>query len=401
MKFSIVQRGKRYQLAGCSGGRRIRVSLGTANESYAADLKRDIVNALTRGNDSQFWPEIKRVLSPQSFRTLAEIAGYKEPTVPAIPTWKELRAAFTLQMNQRVAIGKLAHSTRQRYEYTLKSFEEFLGSRSVTDIRTIDRRLIEAYKGFRHARITEKKYSRNAGGLSLDVAILHGVFALAVENEMMIKNPVKMEGRPGDNPQGGAAPYTADALAKMRKVANEDLLIFLLLRWTGLRGSDAAALTWAEVNFENCEIERVTQKRKKKVVVPLHPELLFALEAEHQERRPELSNRVLLNPTTSSVMTRPRLYQRMLALGKRAGVANAHPHRFRDTLAVDMLAKGATPYEVAKTLGDTIATVEKHYTPFTKDLRERVRRILENGEGIEKNIGSFSSQSSRAKNNVN
>jgi integrase len=233
------------------------------------------------------------------------------------------------------------------------------------------------------------------------VAILHGVFALAVENEMMIKNPVKMEGRPGDNPQGGAAPYTADSLAKMRKVANEDLLIFLLLRWTGLRGSDAAALTWAEVNFENCEIERVTQKRKKKVVVPLHPELLFALEAEHQQRRPELSNRVLLNPTTSSVMTRPRLYQRILALGKRAGVANAHPHRFRDTLAVDMLAKGATPYDVAKTLGDTIATVEKHYTPFTKDLRERVRRILENGEGIEKNIGSFSSQSSRAKNNVN
>ena len=52
----------------------------------------------------------------------------------------------------------------------------------------------------------EKKYSRNAGGLSLDVAILHGVFALAVENEMMIKNPVKMEGRPGDNPQDGAAP---------------------------------------------------------------------------------------------------------------------------------------------------------------------------------------------------
>ena len=82
-------------------------------------------------------------------------------------------------------------------------------------------------------------------------------------------------------------------------------------------------------------------------------------------------------------------------------VANAHPHRFRDTLAVDMLAKGATPYDVAKTLGDTIATVEKHYAPFTKDLRERVRRILENGEGIEKNIGSFPSQSSRARNNVN
>jgi len=51
-----------------------------------------------------------------------------------------------------------------------------------------------------------------------------------------------------------------------------------------------------------------------------------------------------------------------------------------------MLEKGANPYDVAKTLGDTIATVENHYTPHTKELRERVRKILENGEGLEKNL---------------
>ena len=47
-----------------------------------------------------------------------------------------------------------------------------------------------------------------------------------------------------------------------------------------------------------------------------------------------------------------------LALGRRAGVVKVHPHRFRDTLAVDMLLKGATPYDLAKTLGDTVAVVE-------------------------------------------
>ncbi len=73
----------------------------------------------------------------------------------------------------------------------------------------------------------------------------------------------------------------------------------------------------------------------------------------------------------------------MLALGRRGGVSNAHPHRFRDTLAVDMLSRGASPYDVAKMLGDTIETVEKHYTPFVKELRERVRNILETGTGIE------------------
>jgi integrase len=59
------------------------------------------------------------------------------------------------------------------------------------------------------------------------------------------------------------------------------------------------------------------------------------------------------------------------------------PHRFRDTLAVDLLSRGASPYDVAKMLGDAIDTVEKHYTPFVKELRERVRSILETGTGIE------------------
>ena len=48
-----------------------------------------------------------------------------------------------------------------------------------------------------------------------------------------------------------------------------------------------------------------------------------------------------------------------------------------------MLTRGASPYDVAKMLGDTIETVEKHYTPFVRELRERVRMILETGTGLE------------------
>ena len=112
-------------------------------------------------------------------------------------------------------------------------------------------------------------------GLLLDVAILHRMFWYTVENEMIVKNPVRMEGRPGASPE-----------------------------------------------------ERST----------------------------------------------------------RAGVAKAHPHRFRDTLAVDMLSLGASPYDVAKILGDTIDTVERHYTPFVKELRERVRDILNSDAGLEKSV---------------
>jgi hypothetical protein len=55
-------------------------------------------------------------------------------------------------------------------------------------------------------------------------------------------------------------------------------------------------------------------------------------------------------------------------------------------LAVDMLSRGANPYDVAKMLGDTIDTVERHYTPFVGELCERVRSILENGAGLESTV---------------
>jgi hypothetical protein len=37
---------------------------------------------------------------------------------------------------------------------------------------------------------------------------------------------------------------------------------------------------------------------------------------------------------------------------------------------------------VAKLLGDTLETMEKHYAPFVKELRDRVRNLMENDEGL-------------------
>jgi integrase len=286
-------------------------------------------------------------------------------------------------MNRRIAIGKLQNSTAERYKVTLREFGTFLNEQKITNLDDITKRVVEMFKPWRFERIKTRKFARGATGLVLDAAILHRVFAFAIESELIEKNPVRMEGRPGENPQHGAEPFTGDELSKLRDTAGDDLLAFLLLRWTGLRGSDAVAISWQEVHFDRKEIERITRKRKKKVIVPIHPELFFALEAEHERLKPVPTDRVLLNPETGKPMSRPRLYHRMLGIGNRAGVARSHPHRFRDTLAVDMLSRGASPYDVAKVLGDTIETVEKHYTPFVPELRERVRSILETGIGLE------------------
>jgi integrase len=202
--------------------------------------------------------------------------------------------------------------------------------------------------------------------------------------DLLVRNPVKSEGTPGRKSDGGAQPFNQDEPTLMRKSAGPDLLSFLLLRHTGLRGFDATDLRWSDLDLSDGMLSRLTHKRGKQVWIPLAQELLFALEVEFATRRPRPGDHVLLNPDTKKPMSRPRLYTRFKGLGERAGVDRTHPHRFRDTLAVDMLLKGASPYDVAKTLGDTVAVVEQHYAPYVKELRERTRKIMASDEGIEK-----------------
>jgi len=259
---------------------------------------------------------------------------------------------------------------------------EFLKSRAIANLEEITRAVVEDFKAWQLSRVTKKKFSRGGRGVVLDAAILHRIFGYAVECEMLPKNPVRLEGRPGDSAEHGAQPFKAADLTKLREAAGQDMLAFLLLRWTGLRGSDVVGLRWGEIDWQTREINRLTQKRRKRVLLPIHQEL-FALEIEQGRRNPQPDDHVLLNPETNRPLTRPALYSRMLALGRRAEVLDAHPHRYRDSFVVDLLSRGASPYDVAKLLGDTVETIEKHYAPFVRELRERARRIMETGEGLE------------------
>jgi integrase len=362
--------------------------LGTRHEDAAQRLANKIERALAEGANSGLWSELHPVLPARAFKCLSGLVGYEPRPQTPLLTWGDLLSSFEREMEHRISLHKFRESTRNRYRQTAREFEAFLSHCHVSRLCDITRPMLESFKVWRAERIRAKKHSRGATSIALDAAILHRIFALAVEWEMIQRNPVRMEGRPGDNPERGAQPFEAEQLAKMRQHAGPDLLAFLILRWTGMRGSDVATLEWRDIRFDRREIERVTQKRNKKIILPLHVELFLALQAERNIRHPQLCERVLLNPSTGNPLTRPRLYERMLALGRRAGVSGAHPHRFRDTLAVDMLLRGASPYDIAKMLGDTIETIEKHYTPFVRELRDRVRLLLESGTGLE-NLPKF------------
>ncbi len=281
---------------------RIRGPLGVRRLSEAERLVKLLEEAISEGPSSAIWDELHGRVPADTLHRFSEFVGV---TAQHVPTWDDLVAAFRNETGQRIALGAMAASTSQRYGVTIREFGEFLNAAGISELRQIDKPLVERFKVWRVARIKAKKFARGATGLILDAAILHRIFNFAVANDMVVKNPVRMEGRPGENPTGGAEPFLAEQLGKMRASASTDLLTLLLLRWTGFRGSDAVNITWGEIYLDRKEIERVTQKRKKKVILPITTELLFALEAEFHRRKPAPTQVVLVNPATGERLTRP------------------------------------------------------------------------------------------------
>lgn len=133
MILEIKKRGTKYRISGYFQGKRIRASLGTANAGNADVWKEKIKRAVESGPDCMLWPELKRLLPPQTFRAIAELVGYQEKTPPIVPTWADLIAAVGVRDQQRIQLGKLALSTKARYDQSLKSFTTFLRQSAQTN----------------------------------------------------------------------------------------------------------------------------------------------------------------------------------------------------------------------------------------------------------------------------
>jgi hypothetical protein len=228
MTLRVRKRGDTYRLEGRLGNRarrgtgereRLRISLGTGNGDAAQLCLSKIERALAEGSNSFLWRELSILLPPDSFTKLAGIVGYEPEVESPRQTWQELASKFETWMTQRVALDKMRESTRERYTQTSKAFGGFLKTRGIEDLAAVTRSEIEEFKGWQLARVLSKKHSRGGRGVVLDAAILHRIFGYAVECELIAKNPVRMEGRPGDASEHGAQPFKASELTKLRGAA--------------------------------------------------------------------------------------------------------------------------------------------------------------------------------------
>lgn len=366
------KRGPVYHIDYIVGSNRLRGSLGTKDRKVASHLKSRIEVSMAEGSKSAGWSDLRRVLPAETYHRFSSHAGLAKH---AESTWSGLLSIFWKDCDRR----KLKKGSVVRYQSTVDRFTEFLSDRKIESLADISKGLVLEFRDWREAAIAKNSRSRGGSGLYQDMSCLRFILSCAVENGLIVKNPVPKEQRP--EIVRGTAPYSGDELKRMRDVCTpEELLVFAIFRHTGMRGSDVADLRWGQVHFLDGEIVRYAIKNGKFLQIPMHPELEEALVAAHQGQNPD-ETVIKINNKSS---TREELNRFVHLIVLKAKVAGGHNHRFRSTLAVDLLLKGAEVHDVAKVLGDTVATVERHYLRFVPQMRDRVRGFMHDGmKGLE------------------
>lgn len=358
----LTKRGQTYHFDQVVGGRRLRCSLGTHDPRSASRLANRISFAIADGPRSPVWSDLKYSLPASSYDVLTTSAG-----VALQPNLVEFEKLYLQHLNSRVKIGNLSERSRTLYETAARRFFTEMHEMSVHKMDSITPGIVDDYCVGRKEEMQAKGGSGR--GMIFEMSVLSSIFSFAVQEGLLQTSPLKRRPRPEAEPEG-AEPFTPEELKVLDfayRTPRENL-IYLLFRRTGLRCSDVADLRWDAINWRDKTLTWRTKKRGKSVTIPLMDDLMKNLKGAWIDGTEKVLNG----------MGTKQIYRTIKDYGERNSIKDVYPHRFRDTMAVTMLEKGASIYDVAKILGDTVATIEKHYAPFTKQLQERVRGIMEN-----------------------
>jgi len=146
------------------------------------------------------------------------------------------------------------------------------------------------------------------------------------------------------------------------------LAVTLLMRRAGLRISDAVTFNVSRLMADG-SILLYMSKTQEPVSVPVHPELRAALDAIE----PNAAGYYFWSGESAIATATDNWRRRLAHVFKNAKIEGGHPHRFRDTFAVDLLLRGVPLDQVSILLGhSSVKITERYYLAFVAARREQI-----------------------------
>lgn len=143
--------------------------------------------------------------------------------------------------------------------------------------------------------------------------------------------------------------------------------LVLLLRYSGLRISDAVTLSRGRIDGDRLFL--YTSKAGTPVYCPLPDIVTEALDVAAGSGEEHFFWTGLSKPKTAISHWQTELK----VFFDKAGIANGHAHRFRDTFAIELLLAGVPMERVSVLLGHrSIRVTEKHYAPWVRARQEQL-----------------------------
>jgi site-specific recombinase XerD len=219
-----------------------------------------------------------------------------------------------------------------------------------------------------------------------ELETLRQFLAFCLDRKWIAENPAKKIKPPRNVRPAPVVPYTAAELEKISTAAGtigkgdyERLrarAAVLLLRHTALRISDVALLEHRRV--EKGALLLQTKKTGGTISLPLPDDLLAALEALPMPRGadPENSRYFFINGAGSARTAISVMERCLRAVFKASGVVDAHAHRFRHTMATEILANGGTLADVADILGISESIAGKHHAKWNQARQDRIGALM-------------------------
>lgn len=291
-------------------------------------------------------------------RTLAAIQ-YKQKVPSPRKSVIDAIAAFEQHKSDR------APETIRKYKRVLRVLRTYCDRRGLfllpqLTVETLDEYVLER----RRLNVTWLK----------EIEILRQFFNFCVKRKWIDDNPALEIERPRLRDRDDIVPYTPEEVQKIIAACEQigrdtyerrrARAMVLLMRFAGLRISDVVTLSRDHVQGEYLQKRAI--KNGAKLQILLEPVVLDALEVLPHPKAAPRNSRFYFASGTASVRSLVKGAERTLAaVFKRSGVEGAFAHRFRHTLASELLGKGESIEVVAAILGDTPAVIRKHYAKWT------------------------------------